>query len=84
VISIDGCLDSFIVDVRVLGGSGHEHVGRNVVGALHEDWNAVKLKVKGASEAIQIKLPDPVNCPYPIPCRLRVHNLRGPGAISEL
>lgn len=61
LICIDGCLNSFIVNIRNFECTGHKHVGRNVIRTAHEDRDTVELQVERGSLTIQIRFLDPVD-----------------------
>lgn len=61
MVSINSGLYSFIVYIRVLECSRHEHIRGYVVGSPDEHRNAIQLQIERTSQAIGVRRLYPVD-----------------------
>jgi hypothetical protein len=75
MICIHSGLYGIMVHLEVLQGTRHEHVGRDVVRASHENRDPIQLEVEGGPQAIQVWLLDPIDGPDTISHSELIHDI---------
>jgi hypothetical protein len=73
MVSINGCLDCFVINIRVLKSTRHKHIRRDVVRASNENWDAIQFQIERTSLAVQIRFLDPVDSSNTKPVNSFIH-----------